>query len=103
MFAGEMADGELGRTIPWKRQRVFRKIMFARQIAERRQERLRGRFADCDGLDDGKVMEGAFGLRHVDVADGAVGGAEVDADEKAAWGDGFSGFHRMDAINSRVD
>ena len=102
MFAGEMADDDLGRAIPWKRQRVFRQVVLARQIAERWQQRLRGRFADGDGLDDGKVMEGAFRLRHVDIADGAVGGAEVDADEKTACSDGFSGFHRRDDIIIKV-
>ena len=50
-----------------------------------------------------KVYElGAFGLRHVDVADGTVGGAEVDADEKTACSDGFSGFHRRDDIIIKV-
>ena len=47
-------------------------------------------------------MEGAFWFRHVDVADGTVGGAEVDTDEKTAWGDGFSGFHSWETINIKV-
>ena len=55
-------------------------------------------FAYGDRLDDRKIMEGAFRLRHVDVADGAIGGTEVDTDEKTAWGDGFSGFHRWEII-----
>ena len=98
MFAGEMTDGEFGRTIPWKRQRIFRKIMLSRQIAKRWQQCFGGCFADCYSLDDRKIMKGAFWFRHVDVADGTVGGAEVDTDEKTAWGDGFSGFHRWGLI-----
>ena len=102
MFTGEMADGEFGRTIPWERQRIFRKVMLSGKIAKRWQQCFCGCFADGDGLDDRKVMEGAFRLRHVDIADGAIGGAEVDADEKTAWSDGFSGFHRRKTIIIKV-
>ena len=61
LFAGEMADGDLGGAIPWKRQGIFRKVVFARQIAEGRKQCLGGCFAWSHGLDDGKVMQATSG------------------------------------------
>ena len=83
VIAGELADDVPGGRIPRQRRRAGGKVVRPRQVQERGQQLPRGGFAGGDELRDAEVLDGAGGpLVEIDVRQGAVGGAEIDADEE---------------------
>ena len=84
MIAGELADDVLRGGIPRQRGRAGGEIVRPRQVEKRRQQFARLGLAGGDELRDAEVLDGAGRpLVEIDVRQGAVGGAEIDADEKA--------------------
>ncbi len=85
VVAGELADRVVSLRIPRQRRRPGRQVVLARQVEKRRQQRAVLDFRGGDQLREGERFDvrpvAAPGVLQIEIGQGAVGGAQVDADQ----------------------
>lgn len=86
LLAGEETDGVGGVGAPGEGEGAGGQLVVAGEVVEGGEEGARGGLSGRDELDDGEGLEARRGGLPVEVGEGAVGGAEVDADDEASEG-----------------